>query len=95
VIKEMGLAIQDGAKLIQEYISSSFFGKIREGEACIALISTPIVRAARNAISSDMANRIEACKGRFAYLNEQFDRTVSVRVWENTDKLVDGATRKG
>jgi hypothetical protein len=40
------------------------------------------VRAAKSAVSGAMANRIEGCKQRFAYLNEQFDRAIGVQTWK-------------
>jgi hypothetical protein len=100
VIKEMGLAIQDCAKLIQEYIDSPFFCE----NPCSAFNNNPrtnrnerqiTVRAAKSSGSGAMAGRIQGCKNRFAYLNGQFDRAVGVQTWTAVGKLLSDSANKG
>jgi energy-coupling factor transporter ATP-binding protein EcfA2 len=52
-------------------------------------------RAMKGAVSNDVSNRIAFCKRRFAYLNEQFDRTLAVRTWTAVGKQAEASARKG
>jgi hypothetical protein len=99
VIKEMGVAIQESSKLIQEYIDSGFFRKIRLpprfSDNELIHISVPTGRATKSVISTDMGDRVDAYIRRFSYLNDQFGRTLGLRAWTTMNKFLDESTRNG
>jgi hypothetical protein len=82
VIKEMALTVQSGAKLITEYMETPFYRtSCRSNTYYRKPIISVVDRAARSVLSSELSDRIQGCRKRCIYLNEQFNQQLHVQNW--------------